>query len=775
MNILIFSPFPTFPLNAGNRIRIYNIAKHLQKRHKIHFVYFNLGEMNYDIYTSMNHEWDSFTFIKLQKQLKNDPSDYYQVDDWYQENIGETIATLCHDLDIDIILVNYIFQSKLLEKVPDNILKIIDTHDKFTDRHLLLQQNGVDKSGWWFYTTKEEETKALNRADKVLAIQENEASFFQSITKSDVRILKHIEKENFVDKEYYKLEKIGFIGSANSVNVQSIENFIKVFLNNLKKDNISINLYLAGEISRKINITDENIHKLGFVENLKDFYSEMDLIVNPLTFGTGLKIKSVEALSFGVPIISTKIGFEGLDPNSKFHQANNLNELMSLIIEIYKNPNKLNELSKLSRKIFLEYNKSIKNQIDEIFSEKNLKKEKTDTTEYLKKEIEKKERTILNLYKELQEIKFDSQRTICNTNEFPKLLNSIQNICQISTLKNPIKKMKAYKDMIDLFHHIKDNQSVFKHFFKRKKRIAILANCQGGIYKTLLMNDKTFNNQFEFIDLPLVFTLTEEDKDKVYDIVRSIDVLFYQPLQAQKFEPFFIENLKKSMPSFSSTFSIPVLYFNFYAPHTIYVLPGESPKFDIEYHDLNILLGWYHNINTSDLLVKLNDNTYYSKELMDDISVINFSRLREREKKIDLKYADFLESKFKDKVLFHTFNHPDNEILTDMASKIALKLGFQLEVNEFTQDLLGNVKVGIYPSIKTYLNSTDLETDSSYEIHGEKVPMEKMVERYYNYYNEHRQFITSFVEKTLLKSEDEIEKLLIQNFANKYNRNLWSQ
>ena len=78
-----------------------------------------------------------------------------------------------------MVLVNYIYYSKILEVLPDNIVKVLDTIDKFTDRNVMLEKAQIDKNQWWFSLTQENETIGLNRADIVLAIQRNEKSFFE--------------------------------------------------------------------------------------------------------------------------------------------------------------------------------------------------------------------------------------------------------------------------------------------------------------------------------------------------------------------------------------------------------------------------------------------------------------------------------------------------------------------------------------------------------------------------------------------------------------------
>jgi glycosyltransferase involved in cell wall biosynthesis len=51
---------------------------------------------------------------------------------------------------------------------------------------------------------------------------------------------------------------------------------------------------------------------LGFVRNLEDCYRTACVFVAPLRAGAGTRIKLLESASYGVPIVSTTIGAEGL-------------------------------------------------------------------------------------------------------------------------------------------------------------------------------------------------------------------------------------------------------------------------------------------------------------------------------------------------------------------------------------------------------------------------------------------------------------------------------
>ena len=200
----------------------------------------------------------------------------------------------------------------------------------------MLEKAQIDKNQWWFSLTQENETIGLNRADIVLAIQRNEKSFFESICNKKVLLINHIEYEHSIKPLPCKDKLvIGFIGSNNGSNINSINSFIDKFIKLIDEHKFNIELNIAGRVCDHINKKHKNINKLYFLNDTSEFFKNINLFINTLTTGTGLKIKSVEALSHGIPIISTKIGFEGIKSKSKFHNIDNL-DIMPFFVKFNK-------------------------------------------------------------------------------------------------------------------------------------------------------------------------------------------------------------------------------------------------------------------------------------------------------------------------------------------------------------------------------------------------------------------------------------------------------
>jgi len=61
----------------------------------------------------------------------------------------------------------------------------------------------------------------------------------------------------------------------------------------------------------------------GRVADVRDYYAQADVLVVPLRFGSGTRIKILEAFAAGVPVVSTLLGIEGInaEPERHFLQA----------------------------------------------------------------------------------------------------------------------------------------------------------------------------------------------------------------------------------------------------------------------------------------------------------------------------------------------------------------------------------------------------------------------------------------------------------------------
>jgi glycosyltransferase involved in cell wall biosynthesis len=62
-----------------------------------------------------------------------------------------------------------------------------------------------------------------------------------------------------------------------------------------------------------LELADPNLLFVGHVADITAFYDGTRVVIAPIRFGAGVKVKTVQALQHGVPVVSTSCGAEGID------------------------------------------------------------------------------------------------------------------------------------------------------------------------------------------------------------------------------------------------------------------------------------------------------------------------------------------------------------------------------------------------------------------------------------------------------------------------------
>lgn len=116
--------------------------------------------------------------------------------------------------------------------------------------------------------------------------------------------------------------QIAFVGSfGHRPNVQAVRYFIESILPLIHKQIPDVKFLVAGKNppAEIMQLANEHIEFVGFVPSLAGFLAASAVVVIPLLSGGGIKIKTLEALAAGAPIVSTSIGAEGIGAIDEQH------------------------------------------------------------------------------------------------------------------------------------------------------------------------------------------------------------------------------------------------------------------------------------------------------------------------------------------------------------------------------------------------------------------------------------------------------------------------
>jgi polysaccharide biosynthesis protein PslH len=382
--ILIISPTPTHPTNAGNRVRILNMASFIILRgHEVHFLYSRQENADED---AMNEFWgERYHPVDYQKpqlkktemlrrkfmQLLNTENQYYsQVDEYYNPLLDDKIKELAGVYGFDVILVEYIFLSRAFLNFDHRVVKVLDTHDVMTDRHKLFLKKG--RKPVWYSVTRRQEKKGINRADVVIAIQDKEKAHFSRMTAKKVVNIGHLVRIRKPVSDIPRM-KLLFVGSDNPSNLYGINDFISDYFPEIRKSFPGMELMIAGNICSRMEPVPDGVILLGEMEDIAEVYEKADIVINPLTIGTGLKIKMIEALGLSKVVISTPVGAEGLegDAGEGYLLYRNLHEFIEMLRLVLSDQAKCKEITSRAEEITKKWNLKNAGALQEICSDKN--------------------------------------------------------------------------------------------------------------------------------------------------------------------------------------------------------------------------------------------------------------------------------------------------------------------------------------------------------------------------------------------------------------------
>jgi glycosyltransferase involved in cell wall biosynthesis len=235
----------------------------------------------------------------------------HPVDFWFQDHWLKDLEVLARRTPFDTVVAGYVFASRGLTQFPSPTRKLIDTIDLLHEQPAKLAKMGLHSV--WRRINARNERKGLLRCDVIVAIQEEEATAFRRLVNEErpvVTVGHPVHVENLWNPQGGALV-LGYLATANELNVLSAKWFLSEVWPRVLKRVPSAVLLVAGTVCGRL-APAPGIKLLGLLSSPKELYQQVKLVINPMRTGSGLKIKTVEALGFGMPMVTTPEGAVGL-------------------------------------------------------------------------------------------------------------------------------------------------------------------------------------------------------------------------------------------------------------------------------------------------------------------------------------------------------------------------------------------------------------------------------------------------------------------------------
>ncbi len=345
MKILDVSPFLPWPLDSGGKIAQFAHIDYLRKKHDIVLVVPLNDKSEIAHCKKLQEIWPevkivdvcpfSFLIKRIFKyvinliylfkiMIKKSFNEFsfgnllthchlFPADSFFLES---TVSRELHN-SYDIIQIEFTHLLSLIDILPMHTKKIFVHHEIRYKR--AEKQYSVAHDSYCYKLIKTQELNYLKKYNAVFTMSENDKLILEkelpqnAIYSSPPGTLEI--KETISINNYEFKNKLIFIGSAEHYpNIDSIQWFLGKIWPILYNKNRLLQFYIIGNWTKKIVRKYSSFKNVFFTGYLSDLSESIQgsIIIVPLRIGSGIRMKILEAMSSGIPVISTSIGCEGI-------------------------------------------------------------------------------------------------------------------------------------------------------------------------------------------------------------------------------------------------------------------------------------------------------------------------------------------------------------------------------------------------------------------------------------------------------------------------------
>ena len=318
MKIVVISPRFPYPLEKGDKLRLYHQLKVLSKHHEI--VLMSLSDVDVKV-EDINHleSFVSKVYVFRLSKIKIiarlllgvfSPKPF-QVLYFTDNQIKKEINLLIEKEKPDFILNQLIRTAEYSKDLGFD--KVLDYMDSFSQGMKKRQGNSSFPFSYIYNLEYKRlvkyETDIFKYFDRHMIISEQDKNAFDSTIRQEIKVVPNgVDMSFFYPKDYKKKYTISFIGNMGyRPNIIASEFLIKEIYPRLKKDNNDLRILLAGARphNRVKALANKEVFVSGWLEDIREAYGESKIFVAPLFTGIGQQNKILEAMSMEIPVITT--------------------------------------------------------------------------------------------------------------------------------------------------------------------------------------------------------------------------------------------------------------------------------------------------------------------------------------------------------------------------------------------------------------------------------------------------------------------------------------
>jgi sugar transferase (PEP-CTERM/EpsH1 system associated) len=377
MRVAYFTPSLPYPPDTGGKIRSYHMLRALAERFEVDlYTVYHRDRPSESSISELERDCHRVTLFKLRKSwrtrdriwriLKPLPK---QVDHFHTDGSLAQARRYLEGEGYDLIAVDELCMTPYAELVA-RIPRIVGRQKV---DHVHYREVAVARSWGLEKVLDFTEAYKLRRYQQVkmplyqafLACSEQDARGIQTdapdarclVIPNGVDLRRHVP----ASEQQPQAASLLYVGSMDYYpNVDAMKFFFECMHNSIRERIPDIRLRIVGhspppEIRRLAEIP--GVEVTGSVQDVRSYYEQAALFIVPLRLGGGTRLKILEAMAMGTPVVSTSVGAQGLNyrPGVDILIADDAQSFSDSVVQALSDPGLRSQLAREGRRLALRY------------------------------------------------------------------------------------------------------------------------------------------------------------------------------------------------------------------------------------------------------------------------------------------------------------------------------------------------------------------------------------------------------------------------------------
>lgn len=373
MNILFLSSWFPCPPDNGSKLRVYHLLRALAQEHKVTLASFTFGSARPDEPDGLAGLLSGLYVVQVDPFLANRTGllrtflSTAPVASRPIPAMSQPVADLLQAAHFDAVIASTEIMAHYALSAPSASARILEEHNspvRWLWERFRREEAPVQRMRCWLSWQKHRryEARLLRQFDLVTMVSEAD----RAATKETIGAAKTAVEvvPNGVDcrHNYPGIAKVRphdliYSGALTySANYDAVRFFLAEVLPLIRREIVDVRLTITGAtdgVPLHSLPLDECVYLSGYVDDIRPYVSSAAVCVVPLREGGGTRLKILEAMALGTPVVSTTKGAEGLEVVHGEHLliADEPERFAAYTVELLRRPELRQRLAENARRL----------------------------------------------------------------------------------------------------------------------------------------------------------------------------------------------------------------------------------------------------------------------------------------------------------------------------------------------------------------------------------------------------------------------------------------